>query len=155
VALPLLGPTTLCLDADERPWVAGQEGVCSRLLRFDAASGDYVVMARFDPGVRTATHRHTGAVHAFTLAGAWRYLEHGFVARAGSYVHEPAGATHTLVVPEENEAVTEVLFVVSGGNVYFDADGTYLGFDDGHAVYQRYLRNCEEQGLGVPDGILV
>ena len=78
-----------------------------------------------------------------------------FVARAGSYVHEQAGATHTLIVPDDNTEETEVIFVVEGGNVYFDDDGTYLGFDDGHAVLERYLRNCDEQGFARPDDILV
>jgi outer membrane protease len=34
------------------------------------------------------------------LKGKWKYLEHDWVAEAGSYVFEPPGEIHTLVVPE-------------------------------------------------------
>ena len=37
-------------------------------------------------------------VHGFVLKGRWRYLEHDWVASAGSFVYEPPGEIHTLVV---------------------------------------------------------
>ena len=46
-------------------------------------------------------HRHTGPVHVFTMAGAWKYLEYEDVNRAGSYLYEPANSTHTFSVIEE------------------------------------------------------
>jgi hypothetical protein len=68
-------------------------------------------------------------VHAFTLRGAWHYLEHDWVARANDYAFEPPGETHTLVVPEEaSEMVT--LFHVTGGYTYVDPHGKALGYED-------------------------
>jgi 2,4'-dihydroxyacetophenone dioxygenase len=51
-------------------------------------------------------HRHSGAVHAIVLKGRWLYLEHDWVAEQGSYAHEPARETHTLVVPEGVDEMT-------------------------------------------------
>ncbi len=45
---------------------------------------------RLSPGTRLGLHRHTGEVHALTLAGE-RRLNDGRVVRPGDYIHEPAG----------------------------------------------------------------
>lgn len=74
-------------------------------------------------------HRHTGPVHAFTLRGAWHYLEHDWVARAGDYAFEPPGETHTLVVPEHAEEIV-TLFHVTGGYTYVDPQGEAMGYED-------------------------
>ncbi|MGB0252355.1 MAG: cupin domain-containing protein [Paracoccaceae bacterium] len=39
-------------------------------------------------------------MHGWVIKGKWHYLEHDWVATEGSYVFEPPGETHTLVVPE-------------------------------------------------------
>src|SRR3546814_1686873 len=52
-------------------------------------------------------HLHPAPVHGFVLKGQWRYLEHDWVATEGSYVFEPPGETHTLVVDEDcDEMIT-------------------------------------------------
>ena len=35
-------------------------------------------------------------------AGYWRYLEHDWIAKPGTYIHEPAGEAHTLVITEDS-----------------------------------------------------
>jgi len=45
-------------------------------------------------------HIHPSWVTGYVIRGAWRYLEHDWVARAGSFVYEPPGEIHTLVVDE-------------------------------------------------------
>ncbi len=47
------------------------------------------------PGVTIQRHKHTGEVLAFTIRGAWKYLEYPEVNTAGSYLFEPAGSIHT------------------------------------------------------------
>ena len=147
-------PTTALIDVPDRPWVTNEAGIWTRLLLVSADTGTWVVHNRFAPGVATPTHRHTGRVFAVTMSGAWRYAEYDWVARAGSVVHEKAGVTHTLLIPRDNESETEVLFVVEGGNVYFDENGNYLFFQDGFSLLHDYLRKCEEQGFSAPDGIV-
>jgi hypothetical protein len=69
-----------------------------------------------------ARHRHSGAVHAWVFKGRWHYLEHDWVAEEGSYIFEPPGETHTLVVPEGcSEMIT--FFQVNGSLIYVDPQG--------------------------------
>ena len=76
---------------------------------------------RFPPGVRLPTHYHTGIVIAHTIKGAWRYLEHDWVARAGGTVYETAGAAHTPESCGDEEA--EVFFVIVGELLFLDEHG--------------------------------
>lgn len=65
----------------------------------------------------------------WVLKGRWHYLEHDWIADTGTYLFEPPGKTHTLVVPEGCDEMT-TLFQVSGALIYIDEDGTTVGFDD-------------------------
>jgi hypothetical protein len=130
-------------------------GTSTQLLRVSADTGVWVIRNRFRGGFRAPTHLHTGQVHAFTNAGHWGYEEYDFVATAGSYVHESAGAKHTLVIPEDNEGDVDITFVVEGANVNYAADGSFLGVQDGRSILRNYLQHCADQGFPAPDGILV
>jgi hypothetical protein len=85
-------------------------------------------------------------VFGFTTAGRWRYVEYGVDYTAGSFVHEPAGSTHTLVVPNDNAAVTEVLFVLNGANLILDEHDRVARINDATTFRDRYRRLCAEQG---------
>ena len=93
-------PGALDLDADEHLWVPQAPGVCFRPLVLSTSQGYYVNLLRVRNTGVLSRHRHSGPVHAFTLRGRWRYLEHAWEAVPGSYAFEPPGETHTLVVPE-------------------------------------------------------
>ena len=88
---------------EELPFVPYQDGVVFQLLQVNIEAGLWVVRVRFEPGVTIQRHRHTGEVFAFTLSGSWHYLEYPDVNTAGSYLFEPAGAIHTLHVPDSND----------------------------------------------------
>lgn len=63
------------------------------------------------------------------LKGRWRYLEHDREAVAGSYVFEPPGEVHTLLVPDGvDEMIT--LFHVTGSLLYCDPNGKVIGAED-------------------------
>lgn len=149
-----LARSTSYVSDAERPWVAGQEGAEMRLLAVSSDTGTWIMDARMPPGLRTPTHRHTGRVYAFTRRGRWGYLEYDWMADAGSFVHEQAGVSHTLYVPDDVGELTEVTYVVEGGNVYFDEEGNVLFYEDGLSWLDYYLAACEEQGLGVPPGLV-
>src|SRR5258708_29885112 len=55
-------------------------------------------------------------VHAFTLRGRWRYLEHDWIATPGDYTFEPPGETHTLVVPDDVKEMATLFHVTGGDN---------------------------------------
>jgi quercetin dioxygenase-like cupin family protein len=132
---------------DDRLWVAQAPGVSFRPLIFGVAQGYYVNLLRVRASGILSRHRHGGPVHAFTLRGEWHYLEHDWIARAGDYAFEPAGETHTLVIPDGvDETVT--LFHVSGGYTYVDPEGVALGYEDVFTKLANARRHYEAIGLG-------
>ena len=112
-------PQSLHRGENELPFVPYQEGVVFQLLQVNTEAGLWVIRVRAEPGVTIQKHRHTGEVFAFTIQGAWKYLEYPEVNVAGSYLFEPAGSIHTLHVPKTNKVVTDVWS--AGGHVVCDA----------------------------------
>jgi hypothetical protein len=109
-----------------------------------------VIRTKFEPGVVVPTHKHTGEVFAFTLAGSWKYREYPEVNTAGSYLYEPAGSIHTLMVPEENHDLTDVWFAIYGANLNLDADGNVETVVDAGLIRDTYFALCEAEGHGRP-----
>lgn len=144
-------PRALLRDRADLPMVKVAPGAALQLLQVDFDHNIRVSRALFDPGFTVGTHRHTGFVHAWTLSGSWKYIEYPEVNIAGSYLFEPSGSTHTLVVPRENTEVTEVLFVVHGSNLELAEDGTTIrAVSDAQSICDLYLRTCKELGLPRP-----
>ena len=96
---------------------------------------------------------HTGEVYAYTNAGSWHYLEYPEVNRPGSYLFEPAGSTHTLHAPSENDVLTDVFFVVRGANLNLDEQGKVESIFDAGTALRVYREGCEELRLPQPDVI--
>lgn len=134
----------------DTPWVDIPGGQL-RLLHSDIAAGVWVVANRFEPGMAVTRHRHTGPVFAWTTSGCWMYSEYGVRYEAGSYIHEPAGSIHTLVVPADNTEITEVFFVIHGANLDLDAEGNITGVIDATSIGQAYRMLCEMQGKGLAE----
>jgi quercetin dioxygenase-like cupin family protein len=79
------------------------------------------LVVRYEPGGKSAAHRHAGSVFAYVLSGAIRSENSATgaagVYRAGDSFFEPAGSTHLL---SENASATEpasllAIFVAEGG----------------------------------------
>ncbi len=147
-------PTAVHRGDDELPWVDIGDGSLMKVLHIKEREGLWVIRNRFAPGYRVQTHKHTGPVFAYTETGAWRYLESDFVNTAGSYLYEPAGSVHTLVVPAENTEPTDVFFAIHGANLNLDADGNVESVYDASSILQAYLFLCEAQGLPRPPVVL-
>src|SRR5215207_35123 len=139
----------LDLAADEHLWVPQAESVSFKPLVLAVSQGYYVNLLRVRKAGVLSRHRHTGPVHAFTLRGTWRYLEHDWVAQAGDYAFEPPGETHTLVIPDGVEEMV-MLFHVTGGYTYVDPYGKALGYEDVFTKLDNARRHYEAIGLG-PD----
>jgi len=73
-----------------------------------------VIRMRLQPGATLADPPHGGEVFAFTLAGAWKYLEYRKSTPAGSYLYEPAGRSTRWHAPASNTQVTDVWFAIPG-----------------------------------------
>ncbi len=136
---------------DECPFVDFGGGVELKVVQVRVGEGLWIVRNRFQPGVVVQTHRHTGPVFGYTLAGAWKYAEYDYVNRAGSFLYEPAYSTHTLTVPADNTEPTDVWFHMYGVNLNLDADGNVESVADGPRTLAAYFMKCEELGLPRPN----
>lgn len=140
--IPDLWPT------DERLWVPLDDGVWSRPLLFNVTQGSYIHLMRVTRQGIVARHRHAGPVTAHVLVGRWYYLEHDWIAEAGSFAFEPPGETHTLVVPDGCIQMATV-FHVSGALIYVDPEGVAIGYDD---VFTRLDKTRTHfRAAGLPD----
>ncbi|QFT83665.1 ChrR Cupin-like domain protein [Halomonas sp. THAF12] len=135
------------IPEDERVWVPQAENVDFRPLCLNASQGYWVNLLRVRKSGVLSRHRHPNPVHGVVLKGRWRYLEHDWVAEEGSYVYEPPGETHTLVVDEDVEEMI-TLFQVNGVMYYVDPWGKHLGFEDVFTKIDMCRQHYEACGLG-------
>jgi len=135
-------------EEDPRVWVPQTDCLSFRPLCFCTSQGYYVNLLKFKGGGILGRHRHSSPVHALTLKGGWGYVEHDWHAESGTYVFEPPGETHTLIVDADcDEMVT--LFHVTGSLLYVD-EGTdaIIGFDDVFSKLEKAKQWYAECGLG-------
>ena len=145
-----LGLPDRAMQADELPWVPQGEKVWFKPLRFDLANGRWVNLLKVTKQGKVNRHRHSGGqVLGFVLSGSWRYLEREWVARPGTFVYEPPGDIHTLVVESAEEMQT--LFILEGVIQYLDDDDNVIYQDDVFTKMERYHAFCEREGLPVQD----
>lgn len=141
-------PPAVHVGADELPWVDIGDGSKLRVLHVKPEEGLWIVENVFQAGYQVPTHKHTGPVWGYTVSGAWRYLEYDYVNRAGSFLYEPAGSTHTLRADEDD---TQVWFHMYGSNLNLDADGNVESVFDGPGTLEAYYALCEAEGLPRPN----
>lgn len=135
-------------DEDPRVWVPQTDCLSFRPLCFCVSQGYYVNLLRFQGGGILGKHRHSSPVHALTLKGSWGYKEHEWNAKAGTYVFEPPGETHTLLVDEDCDEMIG-MFHVTGSLLYVDQDGDdVIGFDDVFTKLEKAKTWYKECGLG-------
>jgi 2,4'-dihydroxyacetophenone dioxygenase len=146
-------PKALHRGESELPFVDLGDGTHLQVLQIDVEAGLWVIRTKFEPGVVVQTHKHTGEVFAFTLAGSWKYREYPEVNLPGSYLYEPAGSIHTLTVPAENEGLTDVWFAIYGANLNLDAEGNVEMVIDAGLIRDTYFALCEAGGHDRPNVI--
>jgi quercetin dioxygenase-like cupin family protein len=146
-------PKAVMRSTDDCPMVDAGEGVKLQLLQVDVEVGLWVIRNLFEPGARVQTHKHTGQVFAFTQQGCWKYDEYPELMTAGTYLFEPAGSIHTLIVPETNTEVTDVWFAIYGANLNLDADGNVESVLDAGFIRDAYFALCEAEGFDRPNVI--
>jgi 2,4'-dihydroxyacetophenone dioxygenase len=139
--------SALELDGDEREWVPQSDTIAFKPLVLNVSQGYYINILRVRSYGVLSHHRHSGPVHAFTLCGRWRYLEHDWIATPSDYAFEPPGETHTLVVPDDVKEMA-TLFHVTGGYTYVDPYGEALGYEDVFTKLEHAIGHYEAVGLG-------
>lgn len=139
-------PVALHVGDDQNPWVDIGGGSLLKVLQVKRSEGLWVIKNRFAPGTVVQRHKHTGQVLAFTVSGSWKYAEYPDVNTAGSFLFEPAGSIHTLVVPESNTEPTDVFFAIWGANLNLDAEDRVESVFDGEVTLEFYLAMVEASG---------
>ncbi len=141
-----MGLADRAVDAEALPWVPQGDRVWFKPLRFDLSNGRWVNLLKITGGGKVNRHRHSGGqVLGFVLQGGWRYLERQWVARPGTFVYEPPGDIHTLVVDEGAEMQT--LFLLEGVVQYLNDADEVIYQDDVFTKLERYLKYCREHGI--------
>jgi len=110
-------------------------------------SGGFSLVLKGLPGSMVGTHYHVGTVHGYTMRGHWRYLEHDWIAKPGTYIYEPAGEAHTLVITDDSPEPMITMFVVEGGLIYLDKpkEGSFAAYEDGFTLLEltrKYYREA-------------
>lgn len=135
------------MTTDERLWVPQAENVCFRPLCLNISTGYWMNLLRVRKSGVLSRHRHPGTVHGFVIKGRWHYLEHDWIATEGSYIFEPPGETHTLVVPDDVEEMI-TYFQVNGVMYYVDPWGKGIGYEDVFTKLEMCRKHYREVGLG-------
>lgn len=151
-------PESFHAASDALPWADGWAAdprIKLKLLMGDIEGARFAVRMLFEPGVEVGAHKHTGEVHAFTFAGEWVYLEYPDSPpnRAGSYLFEAPGSTHTLKVADGPGEPTDVLFIIYGAMLHLGPAGEVVAVTDAASVLREYPQLLREQGKALPAAI--
>ena len=134
---------------DERVWVPQAPGVWFRPLLLDTVTGTVANLLRVRRGGVLGRHIHNAPVFGYVIKGAWRYLEHDWVASAGHFVYEPPGEIHTLVVDADGEADEMItFFVVHGGLTKIGEARETIGYENALTKIEQCERHYAACGLG-------
>ena len=159
MTMPLILPTqgiqpeiaVGAIPNDERVWVPQAPGVWFRPLLLNTVTGSWCNLLRVRKAGVLSRHIHPSWVTGYVIRGAWRYLEHDWVATPGTYIFEPAGEAHTLVVDADAPEPMVTFFVLSGGLIYLDnlENGKVIGYDDGFTLLELARKHYSNVGLDV------
>lgn len=136
-------------EGDDRLWVPYADGVWIQPCHFNVTTGGVSLVLKGLPGAALGVHYHVGTVRGYTLRGHWRYLEHDWIAKPGTFIYEPAGEAHTLVIMEDSPEPAVIFFVVEAALIYLDkpASGSFAAYEDGFSMLELCRKHYREAGL--------
>ena len=127
------------------PFTPYSAAVKVKLLKVDRVTGQAVTMLHVPAGEGLGVHNHYGTVIVYTVQGAWRYLEHDWIAKAGDLVYETAGSQHTFLAEPGEDVVAFI--VLEGALEFIDPQGKSIGLENWKTFLERYYTFCDENGL--------
>ena len=71
--------------------------------------------------------------------------------RRRTFIYEPAGEAHTLVITDDSPEPMVTLFIVGGGLIYLDKaeNGAFAAYEDGFSILELCRRHYRQTGLDV------
>ena len=152
VQLPGIQPeiAIAAIPDDERVWVPQAPSVWFRPLLLNTVTGSWCNLLRVRKAGVLSRHIHPSWVTGLVMKGAWRYLEHDWVAKEGAFVYEPPGEIHTLVVDEAAGGAPEMItfFNIHGAMIYVDEQGNTTGYEDVFTKISMCRQHYTQVGLG-------
>ena len=139
------GAPDMAVDSDRIPWVPQGERVWYKPLRFDVANGRWVNLLKVAGQGQVNRHRHSSQVLGYCLKGQWHYPERDWVARPGTFIYEPPGDVHTLVVDSSDEMIT--FFALEGVIEYLNEADQVIYQDNVFTKLNRYLEFCRANDI--------
>ena len=134
---------------DERRWVPYADGVWLQPCSINLSSGSLSLVLKALPGASLGVHYHVGSVHGFTISGHWGYLEYDWTAVPGSFIYEPPGEAHSLVIRDDSPEPALIFFMIQGGLIYLDKpqDGTFAAYEDAFSALELCRAHYREAGI--------
>ena len=133
------------------PWIPFGPNIWLRHLSFDIRNNTSVHIMRADKGGSLGRHRHRAVVTGYILSGSLRYEEYDWVARAGHYIHESPGRTHTLVSDEG----METLFHLGTPIEFLDENDNILEIIVGFWMIDHYTSYCKQHNLPINQSMFI
>lgn len=138
-------------DLPWMPFLPYSEEVSIKLIKADPVRGETVTFLKAPVNMTLPKHHHSGTVIVYTIKGAWRYLEHDWVATPGSVVYETAATSHTPagVAGYGDEIIT--LNITVGDLLYLDDKGAVVAIENWKSAVERYVAHCTAEGIEIKD----
>ncbi|KAB2343622.1 2,4'-dihydroxyacetophenone dioxygenase family protein [Actinomadura rudentiformis] len=133
------------ISDDSTPWVPFVPNVFIKHLTFDVRSSSAANVLWVQAGGMLGRHRHRGPVSGYVLEGSWRYLEYDWVGRAGDFVRESPGRTHTLY----SENGMKTFFWLNGPLEFLDEEDRVTEVVDVFWFIDHYESHCEKHGIKI------
>ena len=133
------------VDGDGSPWVPFIPNVYIKHLTFDVRSSSAANVLWVQAGGELGRHRHRGPVSGYVIEGSWLYREYSWVAKAGDFVRESPGRTHTLY----SENGMKTFFWLNGPLEFLDDEDRVMETVDVFWFINHYETYCQEQGIPI------
>jgi 2,4'-dihydroxyacetophenone dioxygenase len=135
------------VDGDGSPWVPFIPNVYIKHLTFDVRSSSAANVLWVQAGGELGRHRHRGPVSGYVIEGSWLYREYSWVAKAGDFVRESPGRTHTLY----SENGMKTFFWLNGPLEFLDEQDRVMETVDVFWFINHYETYCQEQGIPIDE----
>lgn len=134
---------------DEGRWVPYANGVWFQPCSINLSSGSFSLILKALPGASLGVHYHVGSVHGYTIGGHWGYLEYDWTAKPGSFIYEPPGEAHTLVIREDSPEPAIIFFMIQGGLIYLDKpdNGYFAAYEDAFSALELCRAHYRAAGI--------
>jgi len=145
---------TAAINDEDLPWIPFtpySNDVFLKYIKCDPVRGETITLLKVPAGASLPKHHHSGTVIVYTIKGAWKYIEHDWISKAGGVVFETAGTSHTPIALTDYGDEIITLNITQGDLLYFDENDTVCAIENWKTGVERYLAFCQANGIEAKD----